>query len=304
MVKRVGVIGYSAGNGHPFSFSAIINGYSEKDFLTSGWPVINSYLKQREAEEFGFPGVQVTHAWTQNKDITKRLVRACNIPNPVEKLEDMIGEIDAVIIARDDWKSHHKLAKPFLELGIPVFIDKPLSLDQTELEYFSQYLDEGKLMSCSGFRYAKELDKITNLGAVKCIHGTVVLDWEKYGVHILDAALATVKSRPVAIAKNIANHQSFSISMDNGSSLVIDAIGNTVKTFHIGFFGEKRHIGIDLHDNFSAFKKTLKAFFEMCETGRPLIDPTDTVLIMKTLLAGSLATPGAGYVSIKDLQPN
>ena len=42
----------------------------------------------------------------------------------------------------------------------------------------------------------------------------------------------------------------------------------------------------------------------MCETGRPLIDPTDTVLIMKTLLAGSLATPGAGYVSIKDLQPN
>ena len=97
----------------PFSFSAIINGYSEKDFLTSGWPVINSYLKQREAEEFGFPGVQVTHAWTQNKDITKRLVRACNIPNPVEKLEDMIGEIDAVIIARDDWKSHHKLAKPF-----------------------------------------------------------------------------------------------------------------------------------------------------------------------------------------------
>ena len=55
MVKRVGVIGYSAGNGHPFSFSAIINGYSEEDFLTSGWPVINSYLKQREAEEFGFP---------------------------------------------------------------------------------------------------------------------------------------------------------------------------------------------------------------------------------------------------------
>ena len=90
-------------------------------------------------------------------------------------------------------------------------------------------------MSCSGFRFAKELDKITNLGAVKCIHGTVVLDWEKYGVHILDAALATVKSRPVAIAKNIANHQSFSISMDNGSSLVIDAIGNAEKTFHIGF---------------------------------------------------------------------
>ena len=51
MVTRVGVIGYSAGNGHPFSFSAIINGYSEKDFLCSGWPIINSDLKKREAEE-------------------------------------------------------------------------------------------------------------------------------------------------------------------------------------------------------------------------------------------------------------
>ena len=88
----------------------------------------------------------------------------------------MIGEIDAVIIARDV-EITSKLAKPFLELGIPVFIDKPLGLDQTE-RYFSQYLDEGKLMSCSGFRFAKELDKITNLGAVKCIHGTVVLDWK------------------------------------------------------------------------------------------------------------------------------
>ena len=78
----------------------------------------------------------------------------------------MIGEIDAVIIARDDWKSHINWPNRFWS-WVSQFLLISLSLDQTELEYFSQYLDEGKLMSCSGFRFAKELDKITNLGAVK-----------------------------------------------------------------------------------------------------------------------------------------
>ena len=37
----------------------------------------------------------------------------------------MIGSVDGLIIARDNM--HYKIAKPFLEKKIPVFIDKPLT---------------------------------------------------------------------------------------------------------------------------------------------------------------------------------
>ncbi len=72
----------------------------------------------------------------------------------------MLGNVDAVIIARDDHETHLELARPFLEAGLPVFVDKPLSLDLEALRFFRPYLEAGKLMSCSGMRYARELDEL------------------------------------------------------------------------------------------------------------------------------------------------
>ena len=34
---KIGIIGTSEGNGHPYSFSAIINGYDDKNMSMSGW---------------------------------------------------------------------------------------------------------------------------------------------------------------------------------------------------------------------------------------------------------------------------
>ena len=42
----------------------------------------------------------------------------------------------AVIIARDDHEQHWDFARPFLERGLPVFLDKPLSLEVEELRRF------------------------------------------------------------------------------------------------------------------------------------------------------------------------
>ena len=36
MVKSIGIIGLSEGNGHPFSYSSIINGYSPEGLAASG----------------------------------------------------------------------------------------------------------------------------------------------------------------------------------------------------------------------------------------------------------------------------
>lgn len=299
MVIRVGVIGVSSGNGHPFSFSAIINGYSDEGFAESGWPVIHSYLKNRQPADFGFDGVSVTHAWTQDKEITKKLCCAAKIEHAVDEPQMMLGHVDAVLIARDDWRSHYTLAKPFLDAGLAVYIDKPLSLDLTELEYFKSYLEGGKLMSCSGLRFAKELQDVSDLGNLRCINGTVVQNWERYGVHLLDAVFNTVDARPISIARHPAGHDSFTIAMDDGSVFNVNAIGAGPKTFRLDYFGSQRHCQVDMHDNFSAFRATLALFFEMCRTGIPAIDPEDTLTIMRTLMAGLAATHEGSHVSIR-----
>ena len=120
----------------------------------------------------------------------KKIAKASKIANIVVDVNDMLDEIDGVLIAGDDYETHYPLAKTFLEKGKFVFIDKPLSLRIEELKFFKKYLDGGRLMSCAGARYAKELDEdrghIDSFGEMKLIRGTVMNSMEKYGVHMLD----------------------------------------------------------------------------------------------------------------------
>ncbi|MBA7556174.1 hypothetical protein ES705_48873 [subsurface metagenome] len=113
-IIKIGMIGISKGNGHPFSFSSIVNGFNSIEMKKSGWKVIYDYLKERDESEFGFNKVKVTHVWTQNKYKTNHLAKAAKIENVVDKLEDMIPEVDGVIVARDDYKNHFKIANKFL----------------------------------------------------------------------------------------------------------------------------------------------------------------------------------------------
>lgn len=300
---RIGVIGFSEGNGHPFSFSAIVNGYSDEGFARSGWPVIHNYLKKRTPEEFGFGDARVTHAWTQFPEITAKLVDACGIANTVQDPKEMIGAVDAVLIARDDAESHAPLARPFLAAGIPVFVDKPLTVDAAELDEFRPHLESGKLMSCSGLRFAAELDDvratIADYGRVLRIDGLVVNGWQTYGVHMLDAAFSLTPARPVSVQRLNAPCDCLAVTMDDESLLCISALGAIGHpVFDISVYGTKARSQHSLRDNFSAFRRTLGAFIGMVRTGKPGIPPADTIMSMNTIMAGLKAVPGGSPVAV------
>ena len=120
---KVGLIGTSDGNGHPYSWSAIINGnYNEKEMSNCGYPGIPLYLAANR-ETLGIEGAKVTHVWTQDKGISGSIAKASLIDNVVDNMEDMIGQVDAVLLARDDPENHRAMAKPFLDADVPLFID-------------------------------------------------------------------------------------------------------------------------------------------------------------------------------------
>src|SRR5437764_287742 len=149
---RIGIIGYNEGNGHPYSFSAIVNGYDEEK-MVEAFPVIASYLSKRTSSEFGINEARVTHVWTPDQERSRSIAMASLIDNIVDRYEELVEEVDAVIIARDDSESHHEIASFFLEHSIPTFVDKPLCTSLKELDYYKPYLENGLLMSCTGLRF-------------------------------------------------------------------------------------------------------------------------------------------------------
>lgn len=290
MVK-IGMIGYSEGNGHPFSFSSIINGFDYERLADSGWRVIADYLAKADPVEIGLPGARVTHAWNPDEAVSEALARSCHIETVCPNYTDMIGKVDAVVIARDDYASHLEIARPFLRRDIPVFIDKPLTVDLDELKEFRPFLESGLLFSTSGLRYARELDdvrvKLRSIGAVKAVSATVVLGWEKYGIHMLDVISSLFDEDAVAVTGHQFESSQCHLVEYPGFVAHIVNIGPSCKTFHLDIFAEKENVSVNIEDNFHAFKRTLQHFLKQAGERRSGGLASRTESVIRTLIAGN-----------------
>ena len=101
-MTRVGIIGMSPGNAHPYSWSAIINGQFDAQEITRvGYPAVATYL-QANHDTLGLQHARVTSVWTQDKEISASIARTTGIDHVAGTLEEMAKEVDAVILARDD----------------------------------------------------------------------------------------------------------------------------------------------------------------------------------------------------------
>ncbi|MFC4357686.1 Gfo/Idh/MocA family protein [Halobium salinum] len=302
----LGVVGLTPGNGHPYSFASIVNGYSDDGFRASDWGVIYDYLAAKDPSEFGFPGVSVTHAWTQDPAETERLCAAARVPEAVDSFEDLRSTVDALLLLRDDSERHAEMALPFLEDGTPVFVDKPLALDAEDLDAFRPHLEAGRLLSCSGMRFACELDapraNLTNYGELKVARGTVINDWVHYGVHMLDAILGVVDARPEIVRALDAPHDAFGVTLDDGTLVQVDALGDAPFVFDVSFLGSEKASDHPIRDNFAAFRRTLWHFVRMVKTGDPPLDPQATLDVMATLVAGKRARETGNSVDVDDFR--
>jgi len=72
-----------------------------------------------------FPGMEVKYVWGETEEFAKTAMEKGNILNQVKDPSEMLGEIDGLIVDHRHGKFHLEPAIPFIEAGIPTFIDKP-----------------------------------------------------------------------------------------------------------------------------------------------------------------------------------
>lgn len=290
---KLGIVGMSQGNAHPYSWSAIINGcYDAEEITKVGYPGVSAYLDANK-DTLGINYARVTHVWTQDQKISESIAKTTGIDNIAKKLEDMVGKVDAILLSRDDPENHVEMARPFLEVGIPIFIDKPLAITHKDLAYFSGENAKSKLiMSSSSMRYANECrlakTEAASLGKIELVIGTGKKDWIKYGVHILEAIVSFLDDpKPVSV-KNVGKPQKdvVYIEYENGIQVVINIFMDISPTFQVSVYGQKGWKLIDIRNSYSMFRDNIIEFLRSVQEGRSRIAFEKTENIIRTIIAG------------------
>ena len=89
-----------------------------------------------------FPGAEIKYVWGETDEFAKAAMEKGNIPEQVKDPKEMIGKIDALIVDHRHPKYHLEAAWPFVEAGIPAFIDKPFCYRASEGRDFLQMAKE------------------------------------------------------------------------------------------------------------------------------------------------------------------
>lgn len=267
---KLGVIGLSSGNGHPYSWSAIFNGYDPVAMESCGFPVIPRYLEQQQFPKDAIAEGKVTHVWAQDKKIASHIAKAALIENVVDRYTDMIGQVEGVLLARDDAETHREFAMQFLNAGIPIYIDKPLALSVSEARHLiDQQQYPGQLFSCSALRYAKEFKlsepELAQLGRLRHIHATVPKDWDKYAVHVIEPALMLAKER--GTIERIRSWRgkdatTLAVEYSEGLQLLVSAMGSSSAPLTLRIMGDTGWKDLFFQDTYFAFKSALFDFVQ------------------------------------------
>lgn len=292
---RLGVIGMSPGNGHPYSWSAILNGYDPAEMENCGFPVIPRYLEQQRWPEAQLRGAVVTHVWTQDQDLSASIARAANIPVVVDAPNEMVGEIDGVLLARDDAENHLRFARTFLEAGLPVYIDKPIAMSRAALEdirALEQY--PGQIFTCSALRYAEELrlspTARSRVGEVSSVRATTPKAWVRYAPHIVEPVTVLLGCEdPIeVISVTCAAEGAGSVRLRWGSDVDVSltATGQMSGSLAIDVMGHSGSVRLEKPSAFHAFRAALADFLSGVREGGARTDWCDVERIVDIIEAG------------------
>lgn len=292
---RLGILGMSEGNGHPYSWSAIFNGYDPAHMALCPYAAIPTYLAERRFPDDQIAGARVTHVWCQDRTQAEAVAAAALVDVVVDRPEEMIGQVDAVLLARDDPETHLELARPFLLAGLPVYIDKPLATSRAAArEIFALEQWPGQVFTCSALRYAAEFSlsaaERAELGALRHIQATTPKDWKRYAIHVIDPLLRLAGPQGRVVSHARLGHReavTLSVAWESGLTATISALGGGVAApLDLRLLGAGGRRQLAFADSFSCFRAALADFIEGVRRRERRIGMEETMAAMELVELG------------------
>jgi virulence factor len=229
----------------------------------------------------------------------------------VDKPTDMIGKVDGMLIEAVDGTVHYERAKPFLEAGIPCFVDKPYTCSVEDAKKIAELAAKKKLplFSSSSLRYALEVVEYVADAKHGKLAGCVVYGPASlspipdrnaglyhYGIHAVEMLYTLMGSG----CKRVTCTHEKNADVVTGvwaDGRVATVRGTRTPSSSYGFIGfaEKGVQSVNVGTKF-IYRELLKKIVEMFKTGKSPLDIAETIEIMAFIEAAnkSGANHGSG----------
>jgi len=218
-------------------------------------------------------------------------MKKLNVPL-VDKPEEMIGKVDGMLIESQEGTPHYERAKPFMEAGIPCYIDKPFTCGVEHARKIIELAEKKKLplFSSSSLRYAPELVQFVANDKHGKIHGALAYgpapENERnpglfhYGIHAVEILYAlmgpgcdTVTCSYDKQTEVVTGH------WKDGRVASVRGIRSGQSTYGAVAFADKGVMAVPIGTAF-IYRELLKKIVEMFTTGKSPLDPAITLEIV------------------------
>jgi predicted dehydrogenase len=251
---------------------------------------------------------------------TKEVAGLGNIPEIVERPEDMIGKVDAILVVHRHGDLHAEHAIPFLEAGIPVYVDKPFAVSLADCHAMLDAANDGNalLTSYSSLRYAPTTtdlaDTLESLGEIRVGQFAGPCDFDSeyagpffYATHVAEICFRLMGDdiRTVSATRSGANVVA-DITFANDAIATFSYLGDAAYHFHATLFGTKDFAATEVIAGDDAYAEGLNVFLDAVKTGEAPLSAQQllTPIAFVHALQESLANDGSSVDVASLLEPS
>ena len=259
---------------HPRSFSELIN--------------------KENPNGQGLNGVaRISMVWDRDRAAAEAFAAEAGLATVLDEPNSALGRADGVLVLEDPGDTHLELARPYLEAGVPTFVDKPfaLSVEHAQEMIALAQTHNTPLMSSSALRFAREVLEFKAqekelVGDLRVAVATGPNELVYYGIHAAEL-FYTVMGPGIAWVRNeyTDEYDIVHVRYTDGRAVTMQIIRSARYGFLLNVYGTEGKAEIAVRDANFFYAEQMRAVVRMIQTRENPIPHTEMLEIIGMLVA-------------------
>jgi predicted dehydrogenase len=222
----------------------------------------------------------------------------------VDSIEELLQKVDVVLLESVDGRPHLAQATPVLKAGKRLFIDKPLAASLEDARRIVRLSKETgtPFFSCSSYRFHPDIPRLRDdpgVGKVSRVQTSSPFstlefhpDLYFYGIHGVEALYAVMGTGCVSVSRKVENGADITTGQWKDGRLGVyygPAKGEKPPTIRV--WGTEGSIEAAGDGGYEGLVRAIAEFFQ---TGRPPVNPAETIEIFEFMTAAQQSKDRGG----------